>query len=173
VSVQRPAWSPDGSAILAVALQPGANQSELLEYTSARPNSTRPSDWRSQGLVTDSMHGSGRGEGVLSAAWAPNGKSVAIAANWGAADPRFFHVFLAPTSAGVLSRPEPVVPQIRACAVAWRSDSAELAVMQADDCGLGIGAILRVNPISSASQVPLRQLRARDPTWQYISLSGR
>jgi beta-lactam-binding protein with PASTA domain len=174
VSVDRPAWAPDGSAILAIAIDPkDANQIELIEYRSARPSSMRPSDWVSQGLVTDSMHGKRRGEAVIFAAWAPDGKRAALVSNWGSADPTFFHVLLAATNSDVIQPPKPVVPQIRACTVSWRSDSGELAVTRADDCSRGVGAIVRADPRRSASQVPLRQFGSRDPAWQFISLNRR
>jgi beta-lactam-binding protein with PASTA domain len=173
VSVDRPTWAPDGSAILVIASQPSARQTEVLEYTTARPYSTRPSDWVSQGLVTDSMHGTRPREGVLYAAWSPDGQKVALVANWGASDLGFFHVFLAPVSQGAISRPRSIVPQIRACDVSWRSDSAEVVVTQADDCFRGLGAIVRVDPRRSANQIALRPLGGRDPVWQFISLQRR
>jgi beta-lactam-binding protein with PASTA domain len=172
-SVDRPTWAPDGRAILTVATDPSdANQTELLEYTTTQPSSARQSDWASQGLVTNSWHGKRRGEGVLYAAWSPDGKNVAIVANWGAANLSFFHVFLSTASADVLGRPAAVVPQIRACEVAWRSDGGELAAVQADDCRAGLGTIVRVDPKDPGAQTPLRQLAAKDPTWQFIALNG-
>ena len=173
VDVDRPAWSSDGSAILVVATDPtDPNQTELLEYTSPAPSSGRPSDWVSQGLVTNGWHGKRRGEGVLFAAWAPDGKQVAIVANWGAVNPEFFSVFQSPVSQDQLGRPRAVVPRIRACEVAWRSDSGELAVTQADDCSRGSGAIVRVDPTNSAVQVPLVPVGGQNPAWQFIPLRG-
>jgi beta-lactam-binding protein with PASTA domain len=169
--VDRPAWSPDGTAILVTLQQPAANQIELLEYTSARPNSTRPSDWVSQGAITDKMHGNVKGEGALFSAWAADGKRVAIVANWGASNLAFFRVFLAGASQGVLSRPVPIAPAIRACTVGWRSDGGELVVTQADDCSKVFGSIVRVDPSNPTVQTPLRQLGVRDPAWQFISLN--
>jgi beta-lactam-binding protein with PASTA domain len=174
ISVDRPTWAPDGRAILTVATDPtDANQTELLEYASTQPFSARQSDWVSQGLVSNAWHGKRRGEGVLFAAWSPDGKSVAIVANWGAANLSFFHVFMSAASADVLGRPVSVVPQIRACEVAWRSDGGELAAVQADDCRAGLGTIVRVDPKDPGSQTPLRQLAAKNPAWQSIALNGR
>jgi len=173
VSVDRPTWAADGAAILVVAVDPtDANQTELLQYTSARPFSARQSDWASQGLITDAWHGKRRGEGVLYAAWSPDGSQVAIVANWGADNLSFFHVFLSPASRDVLQRPAPIVPQIRACEVAWRPDGGELAAVQADDCRIGSGAIVRVDPKVPSVQTPLRQVGAKDPAWQSVSLNG-
>src|SRR5207244_1799614 len=94
-SVDRPAWSPDGRAILVVAADPvGPNQTELLAYTSVRPSSPRAADWRSQGLVTDGLHGKLAGEGVAFAAFSPDGTRVAFAANWSSPDLRAFRVFV-------------------------------------------------------------------------------
>jgi beta-lactam-binding protein with PASTA domain len=174
ISVDRPTWAPDGRAILVVAVDPkDPNQTELLEYTSTTPFSTRPGDWVSQGLVTDAMHGKRPGEGLLYAAWSPAGNQVAVAANWGAGNLSFFHVFLIPASQDKLGRATSVVPQIRACEVAWRPDSRELAVTQADDCSKGLGSIVRVDPAKPTVQTPLRPLGAENPTWQFITLAGR
>ncbi len=45
-----------------------------------------------------------------------------------------FRIFTAGWSNGQLGTPKGVTPSIRACEVAWRSDSGELAVTAADNC---------------------------------------
>ena len=140
-NVDRPAWSPDGRAILVVATDPkDANQTELGEYTSAKPFSSSPADWQWQGLITDKMHGKKAGEGVLYAAFSPDGTQVAIVANWAGTNLSLFRVFTAGWSNGQMGTPKGVTPSIRACEVAWRSDSGELAVTAADNCASGQGA---------------------------------
>jgi beta-lactam-binding protein with PASTA domain len=171
VSVDRPTWSPDGRAILVVAVDPtDKNQIELGEYTSASPNSSSPRDWTWQGLVTDKMHGKKPGEAILFAAFSPDGKQVAIVANWGATNLSLFRVFIASWNGGILGTPKPLLPTVRACEVAWRSDSGELAVTQADDCSTGQGAIVRVSPASSGTVTTLRAAAGQNPAWQPVTL---
>jgi beta-lactam-binding protein with PASTA domain len=170
-NVDRPAWSPDGRAILVVVTDPtDQNQTELGEYTSATPFSSSPVDWQWQGLITDKMHGKKPGEGVLYAAFAPDGKQVAIVANWGATDLSLFRIFTAGWSNGQLGIPKGVTPSIRACEVAWRSDSGELAVTAADDCSSGVGALVRVKLSDPGTVTTLRAAGAQNPDWQFVQL---
>ncbi len=171
LSVDRPAWSPDGRSILVVAVDAtDPNQTELGLYTSATPDSASPVDWTFQGLVTDKLHGKRPGEGVLYAAFSPDGTQVAIVANWGATNLSLFRIFLASWSNGQLGTPKAVVPSIRACEVSWLSDSKELAVTQADDCSTGTGAISRVSPATSGTVTTLRSADAQNPAWQPVPL---
>ena len=171
-SVDRPTWSPDGRAILVVAVDPkDANQSELGEYTTANPNSPNTKDWVWQGLVTDKMHGTKAGEGILFAAFSPDGKTVALVANWGVQNTSLFKIFTAAWAGGQLGTPTPVAPAIRACEVAWRSDSQELVVTQADSCNSGQGAIVRVKLSDPGTVTTLRAAGGQNPTWQPITLS--
>ena len=170
-NVDRPAWSPDGRAILVVATDPtDPNQTELGEYTSAKPFSSSPVDWQWQGLITDKMHGKKSGEGVLYAAFSPDGKTVAIVANWGATNLSLFRIFTATWSSGTLGTPKGVTPSIRACEVAWRSDSGELAVTAADNCASGQGALVRVKLSNPGTVTTLRAAGAQNPTWQFVQL---
>ena len=170
-NVDRPAWSPDGRAILVVATDPkDPNQTELGEYTSAKPFSSSPVDWQWQGLITDKMHGTKAGEGVLYAAFAPDGTQVAIVANWGATNLSLFRIFTAGWSNGQLANPKGVTPSIRACEVAWRSDSGELAVTAADNCASGQGSIVRVKLSDPGTVTTLRPSGAQNPAWQFSQL---
>jgi beta-lactam-binding protein with PASTA domain len=170
-SVDRPTWSPDGRAILVVAVDPAnPNQTELGEYTTANPNSPNTQDWVWQGLVTDKMHGTKPGEGILFAAFAPDGKTVALVANWGVQNTSLFKIFTATWAGGQLGTPTPVAPAIRACEVAWRSDSQELVVTQADNCNSGQGAIVRVKLSDPGTVTTLRAAGGQNPTWQPITL---
>ena len=170
-NVDRPTWSPDGRAILVVVVDPvNANQTELGEYTTARPFSTSPRDWVWQGLITDKMHGTRPGEGVLFAAFSPDGKTVAIVANWGGSDLALFRIFTATWSGGQLGTPKGVTPAVRACEVAWRSDSGELAVTAADNCSTGSGSLERVSLSAPGTVTVLRASGAQNPVWQPITL---
>jgi hypothetical protein len=65
----------------------------------------------------------------------------------------------------------PLTPRVQACQVAWRSDSKELAIMRADDCGNATGEVLRVDPDKPSERVPLRNVDAGNPAWQPFDVS--
>ena len=168
-NVDRPTWSADGRAILVVVPDPvNANQIELGEYTTATPFSANTRDWVWQGLVTDKMHGTKPGEGILYAAFSPDGSQVALVANWGG-DPSVFKIFLAPWSNGQLGTPKAVAPAIRACEVSWLADGSAIVVTQADNCNAGSGSIVRVSPSDSATQTQLRASGGQNPWWKYLT----
>ena len=161
-NVSRPAWAPDGHAILVVASDPGDTQQvELLQFTSPNPSSGKPPDWISQGLVTDEMHGKRPGDQVVSAAWSPDGEQVAFTANWGSGVVR---LFLAPSKNDELDKGKPV-EAVTGCEVAWRSDGLELAVTQRDAVCDQPGTIIRVDPANPREQVVLTKAGASNPAW--------
>ena len=75
----RIAWAPDGKSILVYGNQKPATNALLL-YESSQAFSTNPSDWGAGKPVTDITK---TGEGAFSAAFAPDGKRVAIVATQG------------------------------------------------------------------------------------------
>jgi hypothetical protein len=121
-------------------------------------------------MITDKMHGTRPGEGVLYASFSPDGKTVAIVGNWGASDLSHFRIFTATWASGQLGTPKGVTPEIRACEVAWRSDSGELAVTAADNCSTGSGALERVSLTAPGTVTVLRASGAQNPVWQPITL---
>jgi len=133
LNVSRPAWSPDGQAILVTAAPVvGARQTDLLEYTSNQPSSGNAKSWNSLGLVTASMHGKRVGEQVWIAAWAPDGKQVAFGATWGSTT---FHLVLVAAAQDVLAKKFTSLPKVAACEVTYLTQT-ELAIVQRDgDCG--------------------------------------
>ena len=128
------------TAILVVATDPtDPNQTELLEYTSPALPRRRPSDWESQGLVTDEVarqapwrgralrglgarREAGRDRRQLGRRRTSRSSACSSAA-----------VSQGISSAG-LGRS---LPAIRACEVAWRSDCGELVSDAGDDCAGG------------------------------------
>jgi len=163
--VDRPTWSPDGRAILTIAAPAvGQAKNQLFLFTTTRPFAPNASAWSAPGPV-------GPATGlVLFAAFSPDGKQVAAAANWGAKDPSVFSVFLAPWGATGLGAPKQVKPTVRACDVAWRPDGKELAVTQLDDCGGRNGDIVRFDPANAAAQTTVRTGAGSDPAWQPLGL---
>lgn len=165
VDIDRPAWSPDGRAILAVSTTAAdQTKSQLFLFTTTKPFSPNASAWSAQGAV-------GPATGVvLFAAFSPDGTQVAAAANWGAKDPSVFSVFLAPWGSSGLGGPKPVKPTVRACDVAWRPDGKEIAVTQLDNCGLKNGDIVRFDPAKPSAQTTVRTGVGSDPAWQPLEL---
>ena len=134
-SVARPSWAPDGHAI-SVILQTDPkddDQTEVGLFTSRAPR-TRPSsaNWNWRGPITDGMHGHASGEGALYASWAPDGKTLAVSANWGTP---FFHLELVPSRTTCPSRASRVsVPRVHSCDVSWRADGLVIVVQQSETC---------------------------------------
>ena len=159
--VSRPTWAPDGRAILVVAAQAAEKQVELLQYKSAKPSSPKAVDWFAEGLVTDSMHGKKEGEFVVAAGWSPDGKQVALTANWGS--PAVV-LFLAPSKDNVLAKAKPVAG-VSACELSWRPDGKELAISRRGGLCDAAGDIARVDPANPSEQVTLTKTGSGNPSW--------
>ena len=81
-------------------------------------------------VVTDKMHGNRQGDEVKMAAWSPDGKWLALSANWGQ---DFFHLWLVGVEDGLVTgRPQPI-RKIQACELAWRFDTGELVFTERDN----------------------------------------
>lgn len=161
------AWSPDGTKILAFGTKNGSNGTVfgLIEFVSNVAFSTQASLWGQGTVVTDISQ---PGHGVIAGAFSPNGKQVALAANIGTSG---FYVFIAPAGDFKLAPPAKALA-VSACQVAWRPDSQELAVMQADTaCAAPLGNIVGVNPSSPTTLTPIAT-QAANPAWQPLSLGG-
>jgi beta-lactam-binding protein with PASTA domain len=167
-SLSRPAWSHDGRVILAVARAPAETQSELLEYTSPKPSSARSADWSDHGYATDGLHDQKPNEGVVSAAFSPDGTQLAFTANWGQ---DFVYLNIAPFKDGVIGKPKPF-PDVRACELAWRADGLELVFAQHGAfCGDQIPQLVRVDPKKPSDQIALRS--GGSPAWSPVVLGKK
>jgi Tol biopolymer transport system component len=159
--VSRPTWAPDGRAILVVAAQAAEKQVELLQYKSAKPSSPKAVDWFAEGLVTDAMHGKKEGEFVVAAAWSPDGKQVALTANWGSPT---VVLFLAPSKDNVLAKAKSVAG-VSACELSWRPDGKELAISRRGGLCDAAGDLARVDPANPSEQVTLTKTGSGNPSW--------
>ena len=164
-TLSRPTWSPDGRVILAVARGTSEQQAELLEYTSPKASSGRPTDWTDQGYVTDALHDPNKNEGVVSAAFSPDGTQLAFTANWGE---DFVHLQLAPVKDGRIEKPK-AITDVRGCELAWRQDGLELVFARHGAlCEPGISQLVRVDPKKPSEQVALRT--GGSPAWSPVVL---
>jgi dipeptidyl aminopeptidase/acylaminoacyl peptidase len=175
--VDRPAWAPDGKAILVVSRQlpPGGvvpttdawkyQQWNLGEYVTDAPGSRAPSQWRSLGVVTAKLHGKKPEDTVFQAAWSPSGTQVGFVANWGATD--VARVFLAPVKNDRLGKAKPQ-DALPACQLAWRPDGGELVLVQADASCTSVAAqghVVRVDPAQPTKPTTLTGAGFSDPAW--------
>jgi hypothetical protein len=137
----------------------------LIEFVSNVAFSTQASLWGQGTVVTDIAR---PGHGMIAGAFSPDGKQVALVSNIGTSG---FYVFLAPAADFKLAPPAKALP-VTACQVAWRPDSQELAVMQADAaCAAPLGNIVGVNPSSPTTSTAIAT-QAANPAWQPLSLGG-
>jgi hypothetical protein len=157
-------WAADGRYLLVSARDvTGSAGFGLLEFKAARPFAALASNWRTTDkLVTPSSSG----EGVLAAAISPDGRSLAVLSNLGSSDYR-----LLTTSAGDLRLKKARKLPLFGCALAWRSDSQELALVAGDPtCAQASGMIFGVRP-DNPRQLTMLALQGQDPSWQPLSLS--
>jgi beta-lactam-binding protein with PASTA domain len=119
-------WSPDGRQLLAWGFKTGTTEFGMVRWKTKRPFSANPDDWSKYELVTDT---SKPGEGILDAAFSPDGKRMAVAQL--GANGRT-ELFMAKRGDFLLQDADPL--GVRACKVIWRPDGEELVVVQADDC---------------------------------------
>jgi beta-lactam-binding protein with PASTA domain len=165
LDVSRPAWSPSGKliALLAGPALPTATTRsiELQLLASSRPSSPNASTWHSLGLVTRSLHAKSTTDAVWSAAFRPDGKRIALSANWGST---YFHLFLLPINGTKVGKPVSV-PRIESCELAWRPDGEELAIVQRDATCTQFGTVVRVDVAHPDERQSLTKPGAANPAW--------
>ena len=157
----RIAWAPDGKSILVYGNQKPATNALLL-YESSQAFSTNPSDWGAGKPVTDITK---TGEGAFSAAFAPDGKRVAIVATQGSS----FQVAITKVGDWLLAQAKRL--PVNACDAAWRPDGGELLVESfLPGCSSQSGfQIARVDP-KNPNQVTILVRQGSDPAWESLSL---
>jgi beta-lactam-binding protein with PASTA domain len=157
-------WAPDGRSLLAVA-QPFDGRGTpfgVLRVTTRVAFSATARDWAVGRRLATPDQGD---QGVRAAAYSPGGRSVALVL--GSAE-RGFRIAI--TAARDLRLRHADILPLAGCAVAWRPDGHELAVLQAGDaCERADGAIVRVNP-DDPRRLSTVTLRATAPAWQPVRM---
>jgi PASTA domain/WD40-like Beta Propeller Repeat len=115
-------WTKDGKTLLAFGQTPTTGvQQGIVEWKTKKPFSPDINDWSTGKLVTPSDT---QGHAVIDAAISPNGKQMAVASN---INSDFFRLYL--TTPGDFKLANAKQTPVRACKVAWRSDSKEIVVI--------------------------------------------
>jgi beta-lactam-binding protein with PASTA domain len=161
-------WGPGGKSILAFAVK--ADQSAIgmvrWKLKQGKPAySTDRADWGNGHFVTTISQPN---KGVIDAAISPDGKKLAVAANFKSAS---FRLWLAddPKDFALASATQTVVP---ACKIAWRGDSQELAVInEGANCSQPIGTLSRV-PVNDVRSTEVINPSANDPAYRPVTLGG-
>jgi Tol biopolymer transport system component len=151
-------WAPDGRSIIAPGRTTLGQSSGIIEWTTDTPFSADPAKWSAGRFVTDI----GRpGKGVIDAAISPDGKRLALVTNFGSGG---YQLWL--TAAGDYSLSAGERTGVSACKVAWREDSRELLVTQADRlCQELRGSLVRVARDEPAHQIQVA-VNANDPSYE-------
>jgi beta-lactam-binding protein with PASTA domain/Tol biopolymer transport system component len=157
-------WSQDGTRILVAGQAKGRpNTFGLVLYTSAKPFSTTAADWGKGTVVTDARRPD---VGALAAAFSPDGKRLAAAANFGGT----FQLYLT-TADDVALRHAKLVP-VPACQLTWQPDGQGLAVVQTPNCAADAhGSLVLVDPAHPEKPVQVAPLGAH-PAWQPLPPSA-
>ena len=155
-------WSPDGKTIVGFGTK-SLSEFGMFRWRSKKAFSPDPNDWGSGKLVTDTSKGN---EGVIDAAWSPDGTRLALVSNQGGGP---FQLYLGKKDDFLLTAAKPTT--VRACKVAWRSDGEALVVVQADEgCQESVGALVRFsakNPKDDQTEVGFN---GDNPVFQPLTL---
>ncbi len=135
----------------------------MVRYRSSKAFSPDPKDWRGGNIVTDT---SKSGEGVIDASLSNDGKRLALVSNQGGGP---FQLYLAKPGDLLLTSAKPT--GVRACKAAWRSDSVDLVVVQADEfCGEDVGELVRLPANSPKENQQQLGSNGDNPVFQPLTL---
>jgi beta-lactam-binding protein with PASTA domain len=158
-------WSHDGKEILVAGHPKGKPQNfGLVLYRSNVPFSPHAADWGKGVPVTDVSR---TGVGALAGAFSPDGKQLAIGSNAGGGG---FQLYITTPDDFKLGNAKSFA--VAACAVAWRPDSQQLAVVTNPDCpSANNGQVVLVDPAHPQRLAPVAANGAH-PAWQPLALTG-
>ena len=154
-------WAPDGKTIIGFGTK-SLSEFGMFRWRSKKPFSPDPNDWGSGKLITDVSKAN---EGVLDAAWSPDGTQLALISNQGGGP---FQLYLGKKDDFLLTSAKPTA--LRACKVAWRSDGQELVIVQADEfCQEEVGTLARLSVKNTKQQTELG-FKGDNPVSQPLTL---
>ena len=163
-------WNRGGREIIAHAVKSPIADTPTFGIARWRLKKDKPAfsasaaDWNEGKFVSDV---SKPGKGALDAAISPDGTQLAVVSNQGSS---FFKLFL--TEPGDYKLEDARGTAIRACKVAWRGDSQELIVVQADaGCAEQTGTLSRLSPKATRQGVDVAS-NGDDPVYQPFVLGG-
>lgn len=156
-------WSPDGRFLLVSAASTTAPGSfGLLKFVATVPFAANPARWRTNGRLATPT---GAEQGVLAGQISPDGASLAVISNLGSGS---FRVGL--TTPKDLSLAKLKLLPLRGCDVAWRSDSAEFAIVESDPaCRAPLGSIVALEP-TKPRELRMLAFTGEHPSWQPVRL---
>ena len=164
VSVRRVLrWAPNGRSLYAFGVKGTGGTFGMLRFTTSRETAFSPNadDWSKGRFITDVSQ---TDKGVLDLAISPDGKRMAAISNFGASAAGFQLFFTKPGD-WLLADAKPA--PVEACKMAWRPDSLELAVVQADNCQAGVGDIARIDARDPSKSTVLK-LGGDSPAYQPV-----
>ncbi|MEA2219572.1 MAG: hypothetical protein QOJ35_2198 [Solirubrobacteraceae bacterium] len=156
----RISWRDDGRSVL-VAAHERDNPAVfgVRQYLTDSPFALDPLKWHGRTATPINVPG----KGVREAVYSPSGTRIAAISNL--ETDRFELVF---TAAGDLKLVQPVATKVQACDVAWRSDSQELTVVQADDaCTAPLGKVVRFRRDKPDKTSPVTD-KGRNPAYRPV-----
>jgi hypothetical protein len=134
-----------------------------MRWRSTQPFSADPGKWSTGEFVTPV---SDPGQGVIDAALSPDGKHLAVAATFGSGG---FRLYLAKPGDFSLSRAR--ATRVRACKIAWRPDSKQLVVVEADElCTEDVGTLVRL-AVNSPNATQVVSPKADNPSFEPLPLT--
>jgi hypothetical protein len=165
-------WYKNGRTILAFGRGPNVSPTipgpqGIVMWKSKKPFSANIDDWSTGKFVTPTDT---PGHGVVDAALSPDGKTLALASNIGA---DFTGLYL--TTPGDFKLQNAKKTPVRACKIAWRSDSKEIVVIDSGhgcngDISQETGALFGVFLPSFRQQA--LNASGDNPAFQPLTLGG-
>jgi hypothetical protein len=163
-------WAPDGKSILVFGSKVDATGQPtgafgMMRFTSGKkPFSFDIKDWHRPTKFLSDV--STTDKGMLDAAISPDGKQMAVVANFN--QPKQMRILIAKRNDFLLQDAKDL--KVKACKAIWLPDQTEVLVVQADDCNTATtGDLVRINLKNPDQQQQLR-LAGDNPSYQPLTI---